>query len=186
MSRSAGSTARSPKVLHVRQSHFGDAHMKQNELVVGVLLFLFGALTSVFSLNLKVGTFNEIGTGFFPLSLGILLMALSSVYLAQIVLHLRKAPLKEKTQDPLQVASAAVGAKTSILSKIGRPTVNVIALGSSMIFFALFLNILGYPLCSFLMLIVLLRGLGLKNWIAILIIAVISAAGSWLLFAKLL
>ena len=160
--------------------------MKRSELVVGAFLFLFGALTSVYSLKLNVGTINEIGTGFFPLSLGILLMVLSSVYLAQIVLRLRKVALKEKTQGSPEVAPAAIGAKTSIFSKIGRPAVNVIALAGSMIFFALFLNTLGYPLCTFLMLIVLLRVLGLKNWIAILIIAVISAAGSWLLFAKLL
>ena len=160
--------------------------MKQNELVVGAFLFLFGALTSVYSLKLNVGTINEIGTGFFPLSLGILLMVLSSVYLAQIVLHLRKVALKEKTPSSPEAAPTAIGAKTSILAKIGRPTVNVIVLVGSMVFFALFLNILGYPLCTFLMLIVLLRVLGLKNWIAILIIALISAAGSWLLFAKLL
>ena len=160
--------------------------MKQNELVVGALLFLFGALTSVFSLNLKVGTLTEIGTGFFPLSLGILLMVLSSVYLAQIVPHLRQATLREKPQGSPEAAPAVVRAKTSIFSRIGRPTVNVIVLAGSMLFFALFLNMLGYPLCTFLMLIVLLRVLGLKNRLVILTIAVISAAGSWLLFAKLL
>ncbi len=158
--------------------------MKQDELVVGALLFLFGALTSVFSLKLKVGTINEIGTGFFPLSLGILLMVLSSIYLAQIVLQLRKAALK--TQASLQAVATAVEAKTSILSKIGRPAINVLVMAGSMIFFALSLNILGYPLCTFLMMIVLLRVLGMKNWIAILIVAAISAGGSWLLFAKLL
>ena len=160
--------------------------MKQDELVVGALLFLFGVLTSVYSLKLNVGTINEIGTGFFPLSLGILLMVLSSVYLAQIVLRLREVALKEKTPSSPEAAPTVIGAKTSIFSKIGQPTVNVSVVVGSMVFFALFLNILGYLLCTFLMLLVLLRVLGLKNWIVILIIAVISAAGSWLLFAKLL
>jgi len=160
--------------------------MKRSELVVGAFLFLFGVLTSVYSLKLNVGTINEIGTGFFPLSLGILLMVLSSVYLAQIVLRLREVALKEKTPSSPEAAPTVIGAKTSIFSKIGQPTVNVSVVVGSMVFFALFLNILGYLLCTFLMLLVLLRVLGLKNWITILIIAVISAAGSWLLFAKLL
>jgi len=160
--------------------------MKRDELIVGAFLFLFGALTSVFSSNLEVGTFNQIGTGLFPLSLGILLMVLSSVYLAQIVLHLRKATLMEKTQGSPEAAPAAVGAKTSIFSKIGQPMVNVIVLAGSMVFFALFLDALGYLLCTFLMLLVLVRVLGMRNWIVVLTIAIIAAAGSWLIFVKLL
>jgi hypothetical protein len=160
--------------------------MKQDELVVGALIFLFGALTSILSLGLKIGTLSQIGTGFFPFALGILLMILASIYLVQIVLPSRKAALEEKTQGPPEAALAAVGEKTSIFSKVERPTVNVIVLAGSMLFFGLFLNTLGYPLCTFLMLVVLLRVLGLKNWPVVLTIAVISAAGSWLLFAQLL
>jgi hypothetical protein len=135
---------------------------------------------------MKLGTFNAIGTGFFPLALGILLMVLSSVYLAQIVLPLRKAAPKEETHGSSEAAPAAVGAPTSIFSRIGRPTVSVSVVAGSIIFFVLFLEVLGYPLCIFLMLLAMLRVLGLKNWIAVLVIAFISAAGSWLLFAKLL
>jgi len=159
--------------------------MKHDELVVGALLFLFGVLTAILSSNMKLGTLNAIGTGFFPLSLGILLMVLSSVYLAQGVLRLRNAASKEKQRLP-EVAPAAAGAKTSIFSKIGEPTVNVSVVVGSMIFFALFLDILGYPLCVFLTLIVLMRVLGLKNRMVVLIIAGLSAAGSWFLFAELL
>lgn len=158
--------------------------MKRDELVVGALLFLFGALTSTLSLDLKVGTFNKIGSGFFPFSLGILLMILSSIYLVRVFLPLRKATLAEKTPGAPEAAPAAV--KTPTVSKIDRPAVNVIILAGSMLFFGLFLDMLGYLLCTFLMLVVLLRVLGLKSWPVILVITVVSAAGSWLLFAKLL
>ena len=160
--------------------------MKHGDLGVGAILFLFGALTAILSLNMKVGTINAIGTGFFPLALGILLMALSAIYLARVVLDLRQATPKETTPLTSKSTPATAGAKTNIFSQIEQPTVNILVVAGSMIFFALFLDTLGYPLCVLLMLLVMLRALGLKNWVAVSIIAVVAAVGSWLLFAKLL
>lgn len=160
--------------------------MRSSEPVVGAILFLFGALTAILSLNLNIGTINRIGTGFFPLVLGILLMVLASIYLVQSILDQRKALAKEKSQDAPKVSPATSGTKAGTSLRIGQPMINVITVAGSMIFFALFLDALGYPLCVLLTLIALLRVLGLKNWAAVLIIAVISAIGSWLLFAKML
>lgn len=161
--------------------------MKQDEVIVGVLLFLFGALTSVLASNLKLGTLNAIGTGFFPLSLGILLMILSSVYLAQIILPSIKPPSsKARTQSSLESTPAPIRGKADIFLKESQPIVNVVITLGSIGFFALFLDTLGYPLCVFLLLVVLMRTLGLKNWIVLLTLAIIVTTGSWLLFVKLL
>lgn len=165
---------------------FWSIRMKRDEVVVGVLLFLFGALTSGLSLNLKLGTLTAIGTGFFPLALGILLMILSSIYLAQIILPLRKVSSKESPQDSAGSARVSCAEKMPLFSKLGQPTVNVIVTLGSMIFFALFLDTLGYSLCVFLLLVVLMRTLGLKNWAILLTLAIMATIGSWLLFIKLL
>lgn len=159
--------------------------MKRDELVAGVLLFLFGALTAYLSANMKIGTVNQIGTGFFPLAMGILLMILSSLYLAQAVARLRQVGREEPVPGALPVPAAA-HSTTGFLPEISQPTLNVVGFIGAMIFFALFLPTLGYLVCVSLMLLVLLRVLGMKSWFVISAIAFISAIGSWLLFAKLL
>jgi hypothetical protein len=56
--------------------------MKRDEVVVGIVIFLFGAATTLLSLKMPIGTFRMAGTGMFPLFLGILLMILSAVGIA--------------------------------------------------------------------------------------------------------
>jgi len=57
-----------------------EKHLKRDEVMVGIVIFLFGAITAVLSLKMPIGTFRMAGTGMFPLFLGILLMLLSSLF----------------------------------------------------------------------------------------------------------
>jgi len=141
--------------------------MNRDEIVVGIVIFLFGAITTLLSLKMPIGTFRMAGTGLFPFYLGIILMILSSVFILKIFFQGRKGQLKkeasiESSESPIQL---------------------ILFLGA-MVLATLFLNPLGYPLISFLLMVALLRILGIKRWGLNILISVVTAVGSYFLFVK--
>ncbi len=141
--------------------------MKRDEIIVGVVIFIFGAVTTVLSLRMHIGTFRTAGAGMFPLLLGILLMVLSGTFVSKKFFQgkgeqVEKETSIESSESPMQL---------------------ILFLGT-MILAALFFNRLGYPLTSFLLVLSLLRILGIKRWGLNILISVVTAAGSYFLFIK--
>jgi len=141
--------------------------MNRDEIVVGIVIFLFGAITTLLSLKMPIGTFRMAGTGLFPFYLGIILMILSSVFILKIFFQGRKGQLKKE---------ASIASSES-------PIQLILFLGA-MVLATLFFNPLGYPLISFLLMVALLRILGIKRWGLNILISVMTAAGSYFLFVK--
>jgi len=141
--------------------------VKRDEIIVGVVIFIFGAVTTVLSLRMHIGTFRTAGAGMFPLLLGILLMVLSSTFVSKKF---------------FQGKGEQAGKEASIESSES-PMQLILFLGT-MILAALFFNRLGYPLTSFLLVLGLLRILGIKRWGLNILISVVTAAGSYFLFIK--
>ena len=140
--------------------------MKRDEIIVGVVIFLLGAITALLSLRMPIGTFRAAGTGMFPLILGILLMILSGAFILTIYFQGKEGQVKkasiESSESPMQL---------------------ILFLGT-MALATLFFNRLGYPLTSFLLLVSLLRILGVKRWGLNILISVVTAVGSYFLFVK--
>ena len=141
--------------------------MKRDEIVVGIVIFLFGAITTLLSLNMPIGTFRMGGTGLFPLCLGILLMILSGAFILKMFFQGREEPVKkgtsiESSESPIQL---------------------ILFLGT-MALATLFFNQFGYPLISFLLMLALLRILGMKRWGLNILISVVTAVGSYFLFVQ--
>ncbi len=141
--------------------------MNRDEIVVGIVIFIFGGITAVLSLKMPIGTFRMAGTGMFPLFLGILLMILSGTFILKIFFQSQKAEVKKEasvksSESPLQL---------------------ILFLGA-MALATLFFNQLGYPLVSFLLMVALLRILGIKRWGLNILISVVTAVGSYFLFVK--
>ncbi len=141
--------------------------MKRDEIIVGVVIFIFGGITTVLSLRMAIGTFRMAGTGMFPLLLGILLMILSGTFILKILFQgtegqpKKEVPI-ESSESPLQL---------------------ILFLGT-MALATLFFNPLGYPLTSFLLMVALLRILGMKRHGLNILISGIAAVGSYLLFVQ--
>ncbi len=144
-----------------------EERLKRDEIIVGAVIFLFGAITALLSLSMPLGTFRMAGAGLFPFCLGILLMILSGFFLLKIYFQGRKQTEKKER-----------GA-----SKAGSPGTLALFFGS-MVFSTLFFNTLGYPLVSFLLMVSLLRTLGMKRWGVNVLISVVTAAGSYVLFVQ--
>lgn len=124
-----------------------------------IALFAFGAITAGLSLQLPLGTVRLPGSGFFPLALGLLLMALSAAQ--GIRVHLAPPATSSAENGSTRrvvLFMAAVAAATALLST------------------------LGYALVSFLMMLALLRILGLQDWRVCGLVALGSAAASHVLF----
>jgi putative tricarboxylic transport membrane protein len=139
--------------------------LKRDETIVGVVIFLFGAITALLSLKIPIGTFRMAGTGMFPLCLGILLAILSGIFIVRIFLQGKKSQTKKEVSIVFSESS-----------------IQLILFWGAMALATLFLNQLGYPLTSFLLLVALLRILGIKRWGLNILISVVTAVGSYFVF----
>lgn len=144
-------------------------HLKQNDMASAVAFFLFGLITAILSLRMPVGTFRAAGSGLFPLLLGVLLMALSSLFMVKLI-----SGAKEKAREPICAPEEA-----------GSPLV-VVAFIAIIALTTLLLTTIGYPLASFLLMVGLLRVLGSKRWPLNLTLSLLTAAGSHAVFVYML
>jgi putative tricarboxylic transport membrane protein len=140
--------------------------LKRDEAIGGIIIFLFGGLTALLSLRMPIGTFRMAGTGIFPLSLGILLMILSGMFVLKIFIQreeqVKKEASIESSESPIQL---------------------ILFLGA-MVLATLLFNPLGYPLISFLLILGLLRILGIKRWGLNILISVVTSVGSYFVFIQ--
>ena len=143
--------------------------MRRGELIEGIVLFVCGGVTVALSLGMQIGTFRMAGSGLFPLCLGIILMLLALLYLADLILQ------KGSKGHPGEAAAAPPGAAGQMLLFFGASALAVLGL-----------NILGYPLTAFLLLLLLLRILGLRRVFLLVTLSFLAAAGSYLIFVRFL
>lgn len=140
--------------------------LNRDEMMGGMVIFLFGAVTAILSSRMPLGTFRAAGTGLFPLCLGILLMILSGFFLLNLWLEQKK--LGEKG-----AMVKIPAARKQMLYFLGLIVLTI-----------LFFNQLGYPLTSFLLMLGLLRILGLREWTINLPLSFVTAAASYFLFVQ--
>ena len=140
--------------------------LNRDEMIGGIVISLFGAVTTLLSLGMPIGTFRMAGTGFFPLCLGILLMLLSGLFLLRLFLKTRITPEKPS-------AGEIPGSSRQLVLFFG-----------TMVLVTLLFNRLGYPLSSFLLMLALLRTLGVKKWTFSLPLSLMTAIVCYFLFVQ--
>jgi len=141
--------------------------LNRNEIMGGIVIFLFGAVTTLLSIRMPIGTFRKSGTGLFPLCLGILLMTLSALFLFKLFLK------KRETHEKIGKATEIPGSTKILIFFFG-----------TMVLITFFFNRLGYPLSSFLLMLALLRILGTKKWTLSLPLSFVTAIVCYLLFVQ--
>ena len=143
--------------------------MKRDDLIGCGIVFLFGGITAVLSLQMPIGTFRMAGAGLFPLCLGILLMILSVLFLLNLLFGKGATP---QTREP---AAATPANAKQVLLFLGITAVATLCLG-----------FLGYPAFCFLIMLLLLWILGIRRPVFLLGISLLTAAGAYLLFVRFL
>ena len=134
-----------------------------------ISMFVFGAMTAALSLQLPLGTLRMPGTGFFPLALGLALMALAAGRGVQLYRARPKAAAPETPAAPAAVEGEGA-------------TRRVVLFVCGVIAAVALLQPLGYVLSSFLLMLVLLLILGLRPWYTSAGIAFVSAAACYVVF----
>jgi putative tricarboxylic transport membrane protein len=138
----------------------------KREIIIGGFWLLFSLYTSVESYRLGLSTANRPGPGFFPFLAAI---SIGLITAFRLVNTCRKSPPDENFEP----ASAT---ETKLV-------VGVIA---GMLAYALLLDLLGFLLCTFLLVAFYLKLIAARRWSVALIFAAVVALSSHLFFDVLL
>jgi hypothetical protein len=136
-------------------------------MAASIVVFLFGAVTLLFSLQLPMGTLHMPGSGFFPFLLGLLLMGLAA---CQTFLVWRRTGAGT-AESPAE--GQATGSARQVVIFMG-----IIALATAA------LELLGFPLVAFLLMLALLKLLGVRRWRDSVLISLLTAGASYILFVR--
>lgn len=140
--------------------------MKRADSAAAAALLSVAALILFESRNLSFGALRTPQTGFFPKILAVLLLLLT---LAALLQSLRRR--------------AAEGDSTKISSDGWS---RICATLATLVGFALLLEPLGFLLSTFLLMVLLLRAVEAPPWPKVAIVALLTALGSYVIFAWLL
>ena len=151
--------------------------MRTREILGAGVMLLLGAVTAILSAQMPIGDFRAAWPGLFPLCLGVFLILLSAGLIVQ-VLFSREEQEEGKTEGRMSKDARAKEEPGSLAP--------VVAFLAVMGLAALFLPTLGYFIVSFLIMAGLLTTLGLRRWPLILILSLVTAAGSHVLFVYVL
>jgi len=127
---------------------------------VAAIALLFGATAAYESTKLPFGTIHSPGPGFFPWWTGILIVLLSLALLVQSLTS-RSSTNREG------------------FGRIGKVVALLIVLAA----YTFLLDSVGYPLCTFLLVLFMLRVTDPQSWSLAVGVAAITAVGSYIVFA---
>ena len=138
---------------------------------VPIASLCFVALGGVYlakSLELPIGSAARPGAGLYPFLVGITLVALSVSFFIQ---SLKLIETQQERAEPFPR---------------GKDRQRVMAVAATLFFFVVFLNPLGYMICSIALMGAILRLLGLRSWGKVVLISLFTAAISYYLFFSIL
>jgi putative tricarboxylic transport membrane protein len=134
--------------------------MARRDAIVAAVALTLSVTTVYESSKLPFGTIHSPGPGFFPWWTGVLIVLLALVLLIQA----------------LTLRSGAAGERPGRIAKVAALLIVLSA-------YTFLLDSLGYPLCTFLLVLFMLRAIDPQRWTVALGMAVISAGGSYVVFA---
>ena len=132
---------------------------KRGVIAAGVVL-AFGAVAIREAGQLPFGSVRSPGPGFFPWWASVILAGLALILVVQVLVH--RAPALAPTRGRL--------AKVALL---------LVVLGA----YAFLIEPVGYPICTFLLVLFMVRVIDPEPWPLALGIAFLAAAGTYVLFA---
>jgi putative tricarboxylic transport membrane protein len=136
--------------------------------IVYLCFTLFACFYTMTSFHLRLGTTGDPRAGFYPFILGLLVLLLSALLLAQ---SLRG---KRTNEDDRKIFPKGQEAK------------RIVALNLVMFIYTLLLGFLGYLFCTAALIALLVWFLGSDNWRKNILISLLTAAVSYFIFAVIL
>jgi putative tricarboxylic transport membrane protein len=134
--------------------------MSKRDIGVAALTLIFGAAAAYESAKLQFGTVHNPGQGFFPWWTSVVIILLAMILLIG-ALKSRSSAAREKS------------------GRIARVVALLVVLAA----YSFLLDPLGYPLCTFFLVLFMLRATDPQRWTVALGMALITAVGSYIVFA---
>jgi putative tricarboxylic transport membrane protein len=134
--------------------------MVRRDVTVAAITLVFGAMAAYESSKLQFGTVHSPGPGFFPWWTSAVIVLLALILLVQA----------------LTPRSSAAQEGSGRIAKVAALLVVLAA-------YTFLLEPLGYPLCTFLLVLFMLRATDPQRWSVALGMAAITAVGSYIVFA---
>ena len=134
--------------------------MVRRDVAVATLALAFGAAAAFESAKLPFGTIHNPGQGFFPWWTSVVVVLLATILLIQ-ALKLRASTALDKS------------------GRIAKVVALLVVLGA----YTFLLDPLGYPICTFLLVLFMLRVLDPQRWTVALSMAALTAVGTYVVFA---
>jgi putative tricarboxylic transport membrane protein len=134
--------------------------MSKRDIGSATLTLIFGAGAAYESTKLPFGTVHNPGQGFFPWWTSVVIILLAMILLIR-ALKSRSSAAREKS------------------GRIARVIALLVVLGA----YTFLLDPLGYPLCTFLLVLFMLRATEPQPWTVALGMAALTAVGSYVVFA---
>jgi len=138
--------------------------MGSRDRISAIVLLTLSVMVCIGALGYGLGTFSTPGTGFFPFLLGILIGFLSILMLAHAK---RGEEVKESAKSPWP----GIEGRKKVLAIVA-------ALGG----YGFLLEKLGYSLTTFLLFVLLLKGIQPQKWYLAMGVALLASLGSYALF----
>lgn len=134
--------------------------MVSRDVVVAGLALALGAVAIVESAKLPLGTVRNPGQGFFPWWTSVVIVLLAIVLLAQVLTS--RSSTSQHTPG-----------------RIAKVTALLLVLAA----YTFLLDFLGYLICTFLLVLFMLRATDRQRWTVALSMALLAAVGSYVVFA---
>jgi putative tricarboxylic transport membrane protein len=134
--------------------------MVGRNIVVAIVALTFGAAAAFESAKLPFGTIHNPGQGFFPLWISAVILVLALLLLVQ-----------------------ALTSRSSVAREGFGRIAKVVALLVVLAAYTFLLDPLGYPICTFLLVLFMLRVLDPQRWTVALSMAALTAVGTYVVFA---
>ena len=142
--------------------------MKHSDTISGLFWLFIGLGLSVWSLTYETGRLTQPGPGYLPLALGIILILLSLI----LLVGQRKRASGKK--------------KTVFSSPDGRGWKKVVYTVLILAVAAFFFEKVGYLITFFVLIVLLMKGVGSQSWKRILLTAILATLGVYIVFVLLL
>ena len=137
--------------------------MRRHDLISSAIWFCAGLFITLYAPQFDLGTASAPGSGFMPFLAGILMCIFSAVTFGQA--YFNQDRKSEKLWENVQ------------LQKI-----IFVALG--LFVYTFFLDVVGFLICTFLLILVFIRFVGSENWFKSIIGAILTSIFCYLLFDK--
>ena len=137
--------------------------MRRHDLLSSTVWFCAGLFITLYAPQFDLGIASAPGPGFMPFLAGILMCVFSAITFGQA--YFNRDPKSERLWENIQLQK-------------------IIFVGLGLLIYTFFLDIVGFLICTFLLILFFIRFVGSENWLKSIVGGILTSIFCYLLFDK--